>query len=90
MESVNTNTVVTRPDSETEEETVTTIPIVDQMNQCIGMISMNTKLAENDPSFIEDINELKRLATLIADAMTLAEEENKKNTKPVLCNIKLK
>jgi len=56
------------------------------MNQCIGMISMNTKLAENDPSFIEDINELKRLATLIADAMALAEQENKNNAKPLLCN----
>ncbi|ORY82721.1 hypothetical protein LY90DRAFT_663896 [Neocallimastix californiae] len=84
MESINTNTIVTRPDSESKEETVTTIPIVDQMNQCIGMISMNTKLAENDPSFIEDINELKRLATLIADAMALAEQENKNNAKPLL------
>jgi len=85
MESVNTSKVVTRPDSEVTEETITTIPILDQMNQCIGMISMNTKLAENDPTFIEDINELKRLAGLISDAMVLADQEAKKNNKPLLC-----
>ncbi|KAL6602165.1 hypothetical protein U3516DRAFT_785417 [Neocallimastix sp. 'constans'] len=84
MESVNTNTVVTRHDSETAEETITAIPIVDQMKQCIGMISMNSKLAENDPSFIEDINELKHVSTLIADAMTLADQENIKSDKPLL------
>ncbi|ORX84556.1 hypothetical protein BCR32DRAFT_291273 [Anaeromyces robustus] len=84
MESVNTNDIVTRHDTEIEDETVTAIPIIDQMNQCIGMISMNTKLAENDPSFIEEINELKQLAHLIAGAMEMAEQENKKNSKPLL------
>jgi len=82
MESVNTKNVVTR--SNGSDGTVTTIPILDQMNQCIGMISMNTKLAENDPNFEEEINELKHLAVLIADAMVLADQEAKKNTKPLL------
>ncbi|ORX38108.1 hypothetical protein BCR36DRAFT_340228 [Piromyces finnis] len=84
MESVTTTKVVTRPEDEGNEEKITVIPILDQMNQCIGMISMNTKLAENDPTFIEDLNELKHLAELISDAMILADQEAKKNNKPLL------